>query len=203
MPIFKGPLSVRRYTVEGDSASARDRLMQGLTEHAFREPLSPVHKEELGGWCLIHNLLDTDFSDSNQYLYNQYATFGLRVEKKTVPSKLFRAHLQKKFQAWCKEHGRDRVPAKVKEEIKELLELDMLRQTLPKVALHEVGWNLNDGWVLFHNQSEGVNDRFRKLFYQSFGLALRPFTPLDYVFDLPDQQERLMAAGTTELKEVS
>lgn len=201
MPILKGPLSVRRYRVEGDSGAVREKIPSALTEYAFREPLSPVHKEEIAGWTQIHNLLDNFFDDTNQFMYNQYVLFGLRVEKKTVPAKLFRAHLQKKHEAWCKEHGRERVPAKVKEELKELLELDMLRQTLPKVALHEIVWNIAEGWVLFHNQSEAVNDRFRKLFFQSFGLPLIPFTPLDYIADRSDEQDRLFSAGTTEIRE--
>jgi DNA recombination-dependent growth factor C len=200
MGVLKGALSVRRYQVEGVLPEGRETLIEALNANSFREPLSPVHKEEILGWTQIHNLLDTSFDDVNLWLYNHYAVFALRMDKKTLPARLFKAHLQKRQEAWCKESGRERVPAKVKEELKELLELEMLRQTLPKVAVHEIGWNLAEGWLMFHNQSDLVNDKLRKLFHRTFGLVLRPMGPLDWVADRPEEAERLLAAGTSELE---
>lgn len=201
MGVLSGALSVRRYRVEGSLPEGREALIDALNANSFRDPLSPVHKEEILGWTQIHNLLDTSFDDVNQWLYNHYAIFAMRVDKKTLPAKLFKAHLQKRQQAWCKESGRERVPAKVKEELKELLELEMLRQTLPKVAVHEVAWNLNEGWLMFHSQSDVVNDKLRKLFHRTFGLVLQPVTPLDWVADRPEEAERLLASGVSDLRE--
>ncbi len=201
MGILSGGLSVRRYRVEGQLPEAREALIAALNGNAFREPLSPVHKEEVMGWTQIHNLLDTSFDDINLWLYNHYAVFALRIDKKTLPAKLFKAHLQKRQQAWCKESGRERVPAKVKEELKELLELEMLRQTLPKVAVHELVWNLQEGWLAVHSQSDAVNDKLRKHFHRSFSMVLQPITPLEWTADLPDVADRLLSMGTTELGE--
>lgn len=202
MGILKGALGVRRYRIEGEVlAGDRDRMIAALNGHAFREPLSPVHKEEIMGWTQIHNLLDTDFSDINQWYYNQYIVFAMRIDKKTLPARLFKAHLEKKMAAWCKETGRERVPAKVKEELKSLLEVDMLRQTLPKVSMQEVTWNTKENWVIIHNQSDGINDKFRKLFHQTFGVALMPFTPLDFIGDRPEQVDQLLSAGTSTVGE--
>jgi len=200
--ILSGALSVRHYRVQGElGPDHRDRLIDALNSNAFRDPLSPLHKEEILGWAQIHNLLDTDFSDINLWLYNQYAIFSFRMDKKTVPARLFKAHLQKKMAAWCKETGREKCPPKVKEELKELLEQDMLRQTLPKVAVHEVAWNLSEGWVAFHNQSDLINDKFRKHFHHTFNLVLVPVTPLDFLEDRPDQLPILMGGTGTELQE--
>lgn len=201
MGVLTGSLSVRRYRVDGSLPEGREVLIQALNANAFRDPLSPVHKEESIGWTQVHNLLDTSFDDVNLWLYNHYAVFSMRVDKKTLPARLFKAHLQKRQQAWCKESGRERVPAKVKEELKELLELEMLRQTLPKVAVHELAWNLAEGWLMFHNQSDVVNDKLRKLFHRSFGLVLVPITPLDWIGDMPEEAERLLASGASDLRE--
>lgn len=197
--ILKGALSVRRYRVEGEVPEGREWLMEALNANAFQEPLSPVHKEERAGWVQIHNLLDLEFHDINLWLYNQYALFALRIDKKTVPAKLFKARLEKEIEAWKRQTGRERIGAREKEEIKERLELDMLRQTLPKVNVCEVEWNLTDGQVAFHNQSDKVNDLFRKLFHRSFGKTLIPVTPLDFIGDRPEEVERLMVAGLTEV----
>ena len=201
MGILKGALSVRRYRIEGTAPEGRDWLMTALNGNAFQEPLSPVHKEERIGWVQIHNLLDTEFDDINLWLYNQYVLFALRIDKKTVPGRLFKARLEKEIQAWKKQTGRERVGPREKEEMKERLELDMLRQTLPAVNVCEVEWNLTDGQVIFHNQSDKVNELFRKLFHRSFGLVLQPLTPLDFIGDRPEEMERLLAAGVTEVGE--
>ena len=72
----------------------------------------------------VHNLLDTEFLDVNRWLYNQYAVFALRIDKKVLPAKLFQAHLQKRVQGWCAAYNRERCPSKVKQELREALELE-------------------------------------------------------------------------------
>ena len=58
MGIFKGALSVRRYRVDGEAPDGfRDLWRDALDAHAFRPPLSALHKEEIAGWVLAHNLL--------------------------------------------------------------------------------------------------------------------------------------------------
>lgn len=201
MGILKGAMSVRRYRIDGEPPeNFRDQYIELLERDAFREPLSPVHKEETAGWVQAHNLLDTEFGDLNRWLYNQYALFALRVDKKVLPAKLFGAHLQKRQEAWCVAQGRERVPAKVKEELRELLEEEMLRQTLPRVQVTEVVWNVAEGWALFHSASEAANDRFRKFFHRTFGLVAVPFDPVDLVADLGEVALRLQSSGVSDLR---
>ncbi len=201
MGILKGALSVRRYRLDGaPPESFVEGYLAALQDNAFRDPLSSGHKEERAGWVQIHNLLDADFADVNRWLYNQYALFALRVDKKVVPAKLFRAHLEKRVAAWCLEQRRERCPASVKTELRELLELEMLGQTLPRVTVHEICWNLNEGWVLFHNQSELANDRFRKLFHRTFGLVPLPWDPLDFLADQPALADAIASSGASDLR---
>lgn len=202
MGILKGALSVRRYRVEGEAPEGfRDTWRDALDAHGFREPLSPVHKEETVGWVQAHNLLDTTFADLDRWLYNHYALFALRMDKKVLPAKLFAAHLQKRQEAWCKANNRERVPPPVKKELRELLEVEMLRQTLPRVTTTEVAWHIGEGWCIVHSGSERVNDTFRKLFFRTFGLVATPFDPIDFVGDLADVASRLAATGASDFRE--
>ena len=184
MGILNGQMTVRRYAVQGDVPEGfRDKFVESLNAHAFREPFSKVKKEEIEGWCHVHNLLDTDFTDLNQWLYNHYALFCLRVDKKVLPAKLFRAHLEKRVQEWCTQNDKERCPRGERDEIKDLLEIEMLKSCLPRVQTIEVCWNLAEGWLLFHSHSAGANDRLRKLFLNTFGLKLVPQNPLDILGD--------------------
>jgi DNA recombination-dependent growth factor C len=201
MGIFKGAMTLRRYHAEGEvPEDFRAVFASSLNDHAFLEPRNPEPGQETVGWCQIHNLLDTNFDDSSRWLYNHYLTAGLRIDKKVLPSKLFKAHLDKKIQEWCAEHGREKAPSAVRREQKELLEIQMLARTLPRVAVHEFCWNIVDGWVLFHNTSDGPNDHFLKLFRTTFGVTLTPLSPLDLISDDEDMVQGLELAGISDYR---
>jgi recombination associated protein RdgC len=180
--ILSGAMTVRRFKVVGDVPDGfRDRYREQLEEFAFRERPVEQGKEEVEGWVQVHNLLDTSFEDFNRWLYNNYAVFALRVDKKSLPAKLFNATVAKKAEAWCVEHGTERCPNAVKKQIKEELEAEWLKRTLPRVAVTECCWNITEKYLLLHSLSEGSADRFRKRFLRTFNLRLVPWSPLDWV----------------------
>lgn len=195
MALLKGAVTARRFRVHGELPEGwRERFRDRLNAMAFREPASSTGKEELEGWVQVHNLLDTSFDDFNQWLYNSFAVFALRVDKKALPARLLRAHVDKMCREWAEERGIERVPSAKKREIKEALEEEWLRRSLPKVAITEVVWNLDEGYLLIDSLSEGVGDRIRKRFHRTFGLELQPFSPLDYVKDAA-QREAILASA--------
>jgi DNA recombination-dependent growth factor C len=201
MGIMKGGLTVRRYRAVGEVPETfRQDYEEALQKNAFHEPRSVVHGEEVEGWVLVQNLLDTDFSLREKWLMNQYIVAGLRVDKRTVPANLFRAHLEKRLEAWCRENNRQKAPATVKGDLREALQTEFLMKTLPRVSVFEFCWSLADGWVLFSNTSDIANDRFRKRFRKTFGLELVPSTPLDFLSGRPDLAERLEIVGVSDTR---
>jgi len=186
MGLMKGALTLRRYRVEGlVPDDFRQSYLDALNTHAFREPGSRFSTEESFGWCRIQNLLETNFDNLNDWLMNYYLVAALRVDKKVLPAKLFRARLDQRLTQWCEEHGRQHAPAGVREEERDRLEQEMLGQTLPRVQVTEFCWNITDGYVVFHSTSDAANDRFKRLFHTTFGLILYPFNPLDFLADTP------------------
>ena len=201
MGIMKGALTLRRYRVVGEVPEGfRGAYQDALSDHAFREPTSALHAEETIGWCLAQNLLETDFSDINRWLYNHYLMAGFRLDKKVVPSKLFRAHRDLRIREWCQEHGRDRAPSGVRAEIEDALLTEMLHQTLPRVQVVEWVWNVVDHWVLFHSTSNATNDRFRTHFRNTFGLNLEPFSPLEFLAESEGLAGQLEVQGISDYR---
>src|SRR5690606_8546423 len=205
MGIWSGAITARRYRVVGDLPPGwRERYREQLQEYAFREPVGGIGggkagagsqgKEELEVWVLVHNLLDTDFSDMNRWLYDRFAVFALRVDKKSLPANLVKATVEKRCEAWREEHKVERVPASVKKEIREKLEEEWLLRTLPRVSTTEICWNVTEGWALIATLSEKTTDRIRKRFHRTFGLELQPFSPLDWLGDR-DVREALLASA--------
>ncbi len=195
MGILSGALTVRRFRVLGEVPEGfRERYRERLNDYAFRTPPTEVGKEELEGWVQVQNLLDTDFDDLNTWLFDPYAVFALRVDKKVLPAKLLKAHVDKRCAAWAHEHGQDRCPASKRSEIKEALEEEWLKRTLPRVQVTELCWNQQAGYLVLHSLSESVSERVRKRFYQTFGLKIVPWSPLDWFEEEAQVSELLSAA---------
>jgi len=184
MGVLTGSMTVARFRVIGDLPSGwRDQYRDALNGHAFREPPQGQGKEEVEGWVQVHNLLDVVFDDFNRWLYNDVIILALRVDKKRLPAKLFKATLDKRCAAWAAEREVERVPNAVRTEIKEDLEHEWLARTLPTVGITEAVWQMTEGWFLIHSLSESVAERYRKRFFRTFGLKLVPWSPLEYLKD--------------------
>ncbi len=198
MGFLQGPLTARSYRVDGEPpADFRTLYPEALAAHAFREPPSKAYKAEVVGWVVSQNLLDTHFERLETWLFNQYAFFSLRVDKKTLPARFVKAHLQKRVEGWCEEHRAKACPRDVREDLRDALELELLAKTLPRVQVSECVWNLAESVVWFHSTSEKANERFRKFFHQTFGRALMPDNPLEWV--PPDVAEKLAGTGASHL----
>ena len=116
MGVLSGAMTARRYRVVGQLPPMwRDRWREQLDAMAFREAAGNVAgasasggsqgKEELEGWVLSQNLLDTDFSDFNRWLFDgRYAVFSLRVDKKSLPANLLKATVEVECRKWCEEN---------------------------------------------------------------------------------------------------
>lgn len=203
MGILAGAVSARRYHVVGEiTDNWRTKFQEALDTHAFKEPAIEQGKEELEGWCSAHNLLDISFADPTQWLYNEWAVFALRVDKKSLPARLVSATVQKRAQAWCKERGVEKCPTAIKRQLKEDLEKEWLAKTLPRVATTECAWNVVERRLLLHTLSEKGADRFRTRFLKTFGLKLIAWSPLD---DLGDEHLRdaLVGGAPTPLGRIS
>jgi hypothetical protein len=160
----------------------RAQLAGRLTEYAFLD----VRLEQAApsvGWVLSQDPLECDFTDINRWLYNQYALFSLRVDQKKIPSAKLKANVNKRLALWCSANDRAAAPKAVKDEIKEAVEVEMLRTTPASMALYPVLWNLHDNWLLFHASADTVVGTFRKLFHKTSGIQLLEDSPEGWLRD--------------------
>lgn len=200
MPLLKGSLTGRRFHVVGavpeDFRTSFPALLQG---HAFHAPASPIAREQIVGWTFANDLFGVDFDRLDAWLFNQYAVLGVRVEQKVLPSRLLQGLLKTRLAAWCQEHKRERAPASVRTEIRELLEDELLAKSLPRVNHHEVIWNLVEGWVLVGHASDSVIDLVKNLFKKTFGLRLQEVGSAAFLPDHGPAWDALSALGATRL----
>jgi len=183
MPLLSGAMGARRYRVLGAKDPIdRDELLELLGEHAFHEPPSAAKGGENHGWVSMHNLCVTEFVHDDSF-YHQYLCFSLRMDRKALPARLLKALLELRCTSWMEETGRERVPAAVKREIREQLELELFPRQLPNVGVHDVCWDLNRGLVWFFNNGNKANEIFRIHFARTFSVDTQPVGPLHLLAD--------------------
>ncbi len=181
MPLLTGAMGCRRYRVLNQPESIpRDEWLSALHEHRFREPPSSARGGENLGWVSLQNLCVTEFTHEGCF-FNQYFAWSFRIDNKKLPGKLLAALLDLRIQDWLAETGRERIPSRVKGEIKEQLELELFPRQLPSVAAHDIAWDLKEETIRIFTNSAKVNESFRILFSQSFGLETRAIGPVDLV----------------------
>lgn len=192
---------MRRYRVIDPVPDGfRDSFEAALTEQAFRDTAALSRGEEAVGWVCQDNIMDTEFSNRNRWLFDHYVLLSMRVDKKVLPAPLFKAMVAKRVEGWCRENQKDVAPSRVRSDIRSAIEAELMARTLPRVKVVDACWHLAEGWVLVHNTTDRLNDRFRNIFRTTFGLVLEPFSPVDFLEGSPDLAADLASVGLTDFR---
>jgi DNA recombination-dependent growth factor C len=181
MPLLTGAMGFRRYRViNAPSSLKREDMLEALSKNAFRKPPSAATGGETTGWVSLQNLCITDFPYDDCW-FNQYFVFSLRSDNKRLPAQLLRAMVDLRARDWLAETGREKIPARVRAEIKEQLELELFPRQLPTVSSHDVSWDTSSHILRFFSTSERTNEIFRILFFRTFGFETRPVGTVELV----------------------
>jgi DNA recombination-dependent growth factor C len=171
MTLGAGVLTVRRFQV---LAKPSEINIPWILERMSRHFIHPLRidevREEALGFC--HPFTgEGKIPDPYTLFYNEGFMFGLRSDKKKIPSTLFK--LQLKMALETLQENSSRPLSKVqKEQVHSRIKEELLSHTLPHVRLTECVWFLHtqEIWVLA--ASEGVIEEFKNLFAEGFELPL-------------------------------
>jgi len=174
--------------------------MQCFQDNAFHQPLSHIESREKIGWTTANSLLDTDFSTLTKWFTEPYIYAMMRIDKKTLPNNLFRARYNAQVQDWLSANNAERISSRDRQDIKDVLTTEMMAQTLPNVKTVEFCWNIEQGYLVILNTSDSINEKFASLFYKTFGLSLRPFSPLMFMEQNDSRIQKLINCGISNFR---
>ena len=133
MKLIKGARTMRRYIVDGkpNQADAEwlSTLQNQLQLNAFVNPQNYQRSDEQIGWVSAESILDADFSQMDKWFLDPYVYGQIRIDKKTLPSNLFRAMFEMRVKEWMLTNNRDRIPKNEKADIKDVLQTELFAQT--------------------------------------------------------------------------
>jgi len=177
MGALSGSISTTAYYVEGTLQDGfREGFVQAMCKYNFNDISIESDDTESWGWTNIHDPFDTDLRVDNVH-WGAYFLFGLRQDVLRVPAALFKLYLKRRVEAFKAEFGKDRLAKSEKDNLKELLDRELRRKTLPAIKVHDVAWNLDRGELWLFATNKAVREQFEERFDQTFGLNLIPRNP--------------------------
>jgi recombination associated protein RdgC len=176
--LLKGAVTFSRFLIVGETPSNfTEFIHQRIRQYAFQD-LPGKNDEKIMGWTGVENVLDTDFRHAS-YVWGDYLLFSLRIDRRTVPPSLLKIRALEAERQYLRETGRKKCDKIAREQIREGLRQDLLRQIQPTPSFYEVCWSVSSGRLLFTCLSEKVMQDFQDLFKVAFDLAAVPLVPWD------------------------
>jgi recombination associated protein RdgC len=198
MGLLSSSVSLTRYRVEGQFADpVMDTVTGALTKNMFTEIEDPAASKSMG-WTSFTDPYRPDFSGSS-YLIDTQFVFSLRIDKKAIPSKVFKKHYTMEVARRLAESGREFLSREEKTAVREHV-MTVLQSRMPATPnLYDVVWNYERQQLWFFTNLKSANEDLETLFVRSFRLSLIrlfPYTAAFYNPDLPDTGRDVLAKLT-------
>jgi len=194
MTLLSASISITRYTVEGRlKTPVLETVAAGLKKNAVSE-IDDQSLEKAVGWTSFEKPYQPDFSGST-YVYGTYLVFALRIDKKTIPSKVVKKHFMIESAQRLADSGRQYLSRNEKQTIKDLV-IDRLNIKVPATPnVYDIIWNYEDSVLWFFSNLKAANEELETLFLRSFGLTLIrmfPYTAAQLGSDLSDTEKDIL-----------
>ncbi len=173
--------SMSRYHIEGNfDGQIMETIKNRLIQNALPDIQNP-YEEISAGWVPFESPYHPDFVN-NSFIFGTYIVFSLRIDKKSVPAKLFQKHMVMEMEKKKLESGRNFLSKSEKSRIREEV-MDNLIQQMPFVPnIYDVLWNYEKHSLFLFTTQKAVNEFFETIFFQTFDLKpirIFPYTMIE------------------------
>lgn len=177
MGAFKGALTVRRFRVEDDPpAGFQTEYIKALNSNRFHDLVPADDSDRATGWVVCGRLLDSQF-DLPKAIWNDFLVATYRIDSLRIPPSMLEAHVQRREQEVIAERGVDNLSRSERNELKEMVRLELRRKMLPSMKGIDLAWNLGRRRVFVWTTNQGALDEIVDLFLRTFGKNLLPEDP--------------------------
>ena len=128
MGVLSSSVSITEYRVEGEiDTGFMDTVVAKRTENAIRE-IDNEPEEKSAGWTSFESPFKPDFKGSS-FMFGTHLVFSLRIDKKSIPSKVVAKQLNMAVAKRLAESERETLHRNEKTEIKD----EVIRRLLLKI----------------------------------------------------------------------
>lgn len=190
MGILSSSVSISQYRVEGRiESSFMETVAEALKNNTVRE-IDNEPEDKSVGWTDFHSPFKPDFEGSS-FMFGTQLVFSLRIDKKTIPSKVIAKHLNLAINQRLAQSDRETLHRNEKSDIKD----DVLRRLYLRIPatpnIYDLIWNYEESILWFFTNLKTANEELETLFSKTFDLSLIrmfPYTVADLACGLSDAQ---------------
>lgn len=195
MGILANTVSICHFKVQGELP--KEDIFSWTVKQLAANRFNPIDQgsEELSlGWVHLDDPRSSEFDSPAVCWREHYLMFTLRRDKRSVPTAILKAHLERAHEQWLAENPSfNKVPKQKKEDIKEAVQAMLLSQTLPTPATYDAVWDTQSGLLTFSSLSPKVIELFEEQFKKTFeGLRVSAFHPYARAESVLDEGNKVL-----------
>jgi hypothetical protein len=171
MGLLSNSATFVRYAVEGDiPANFWDFAAERIRRNAFRD-IDDTYDEYSIGWVSVLNMFDAEFSYAS-YAAGDYIALSMRIDERKVSAAVLKKFCLKEEERLKKERQIPKLGRGQRLEIKENMQLMLMKKSVPVPAVYDLCWNLADNTVLFFSTNAKAQAALEEFFKETFDLFL-------------------------------
>jgi recombination associated protein RdgC len=195
MNILSSCTSIVRYKVEGKiDGSVMEIVRQGLKKNLIRDIDSNASELSIG-WTSSEKPFNPELIESSLSIAN-YLIFSLRIDKKSIPSKIFKKHCAAAITKKLAETGQEYLSKNEKQGIKDHVNNTLFLRIPATPNIYDLIWNYEEKILLFFSTLKVANQELETLFSKSFKLTLIrlfPYTAANFIMGLSDSDKDVVS----------
>ncbi|MGD9017969.1 MAG: recombination-associated protein RdgC [Desulfobacterales bacterium] len=188
MGLLSSSISLTQYKVQGQ---LDDPVMETVRKGLQRNAISDIDNDPdaiVSGWTSFKHPFAPDFSGSDLMIGTDFL-FSLRIDKKTIPSKVLKKHYLLEMNKQLEKTGREFLSKNEKRDIKDHV-VQVLSLRIPATPnIYDIVWRYEEGLLWCFTNLKAANEELETLFNRSFKLGLIrlfPFTTCELTCGLSD-----------------
>lgn len=206
MAILSRTVSITRYRVEGElPIPVMEAVLHGLETNIFQD-IDGEQGDKSVGWTSSDRPFRPNFSGSS-FVMDTCFIFSLRIDKKTIPSKVLSKHVHIAMEKKLAETSREYLSKNEKKEIRDHVETVLFTRIPAVPGVVDLIWHYEDRLLWFFSNQKAANEELEALFVKSFKLnliRLFPYTMAELMMELsPERRDALSNLTPTRFMEAS
>ena len=198
MGLMSSSVSLSRFRVEGTlETPVLEPVARGLKANAISTVVDEA-VEKTVGWTSFHNPYTARFDDRG-FVVDPYLVFSLRIDKKTVPAKVFQKQFAEAAARRLVESGRPYLSRSEKKALRDEVSHQLTMRIPATPNLYDLIWSLEAQTLWFFTTLKSANEELESLFSRSFRLTLIrlfPFTMADLTAGLSEAERDVLSKLT-------
>jgi DNA recombination-dependent growth factor C len=176
MGILSASVSITRFKVDGKLPEPiLETVAKGLKEHTIRE-IDEHLSEKSVGWTSFATPYQPNFESAN-FNIGTHLVFALRMDRKTIPAKLVKKHIEYETAKRLAKSEQDFISKSEKKMIKEHVHAKLCQRIPATPNTYDIIWNYEDSVLWFFTNLKSANQELESLFFKSFKLTLIRLLP--------------------------